>query len=155
MARARTPLDQRILTAHRREGECWIWTGAVGRDGYGVMTVGRRQMRAHRASYQAFNGDPVGKLVCHKCDRPLCVNPAHLFLGMPCDNTRDMIAKGRAAPVRTDDAHHATKISHGQREAIRKARAEGATLAALAERYGVVFQTISAICRGESSYGAA
>lgn len=155
MAPRRTPVKDRILSRHRREGDCWIWTGAVGKDGYGVIGVGRKQFRAHRAAYEAFNGSPDGKLVCHSCDRPLCVNPDHLFLGTPRDNTRDMIAKGRAPAPRRNTAHHATKITHKDRAVIRQARAAGESLSALAERHGVVFQTISAICRGEASYGAA
>lgn len=53
-------------------------------------------MGAHRAFYELFNSPiPGGLHVCHRCDTPLCVNPAHLFLGTRSDNTQDAIKKGR------------------------------------------------------------
>lgn len=154
MARARR--DPRDVLADNvlPDGDCLIWTGAATRDGYGVLTIGRRQFRAHRIAYEAAHGEQAdGRLVCHRCDRPRCVAPSHLFLGSAAENTQDMIAKGRAGIVRGLD-HPACKISPQQRDQIRADRARGVSLASLADAHGVVFQTISAICRREASYGA-
>lgn len=74
---------------------CWLWTGAVGSTGYGHLKVERRVRTASRLSYEMFKGDPTGFHVCHSCDTPVCVNPAHLWLGTDLDNGHDMDRKGR------------------------------------------------------------
>lgn len=156
MAPPRQCPKQRILDRHEKVDGCWIWTGAVHRDGYGVMGVGRgTQKRAHRVSYEQFVGPiPDGMLICHRCDTPLCVNPAHLFAGTPQDNTRDMCAKGRKGVV-TDTAHPNTKVSHAQRAEIRALRARGLKLTEIGDRYGISFQIVSAICNRSGNYAAA
>lgn len=89
---------------------CWIWTGAWNQAGYG--RVGPRRYPglprkesplAHRMFYEHHIGPiPAGMLVMHKCDTPLCVNPAHLTIGTNADNAADKIAKGRARTCRAD-----------------------------------------------------
>ena len=77
--------------------KCWYWK-ASGTDngGYGRGSLYKKQMSAHRISYQLFYGDLSNDLVvCHKCDHPSCVNPTHLFQGTQRDNMRDMLNKGR------------------------------------------------------------
>jgi hypothetical protein len=76
---------------------CWLWTGAVGSDGYAKFWYKGTTTHAHRAAYELTHGainDPY-LLVCHRCDTPLCVRPDHLFLGTNQENTNDMIRKGR------------------------------------------------------------
>ena len=78
------------------ERGCLNWM-APSPDGYGRFKVSKRHgALAHRiAYYLAFGAfDPELK-VCHKCDNPSCLNPAHLFLGTQGDNLRDMTSKGR------------------------------------------------------------
>jgi hypothetical protein len=98
-------------------------------------------------------------LVCHHCDTPACVNPAHFFLGTHDDNMRDMAVKGRAGrgafwsgdanPSRLypekyrGEAHPRAKLTESTVREIRVRYASGGTtLRALAAEYGVSFGQI-------------
>lgn len=78
-------------------GECWEFTGSVNEDGYGTVRHNGRMVGAHRVAWETANGQPTPTdlQVCHHCDNPPCVNPAHLFLGTNRDNVIDRQAKGR------------------------------------------------------------
>jgi hypothetical protein len=57
---------------------CWLWTGAA-RSGYGAFWLDGRVVRAHRYVYELLRGSvPDGLVLDHLCERPSCVNPAHL-----------------------------------------------------------------------------
>lgn len=90
-----------ILTILQRaplnlETGCWEWTGTQDKDGYGKVKYNGKYWSVHRLMYSFICGNiPDVMFVCHKCDRPCCVNPNHLFLGTPKDNYDDMVAKGR------------------------------------------------------------
>jgi hypothetical protein len=88
----------------RKTKFCWIWQGGRTGSNYGELHRNNRPILAHRYSYELHYG-PItnGLWVLHHCDNPPCVNPSHLFLGTPKDNTQDMINKGRAAFMRK---HH-------------------------------------------------
>lgn len=83
---------------------CWEWIPSGLKAGYGQFRVLGEQL-AHRVSYILFRGDPGEMFVCHHCDNPKCVNPEHLFLGLPIDNSQDMVKKGRAT-------RHMCEITH-------------------------------------------
>jgi len=92
------PLLQRLLdNILVDDNGCWIWQLSKNNIGYGMMRDDKKMRTTHRVSYEEHNSVkiPSGMCVCHSCDNPLCVNPAHLFLGTRQQNTHDMIKKGR------------------------------------------------------------
>jgi hypothetical protein len=123
--------------------ECWEFSGPRNDKGYGVVHIRRdgrpSRMGAHRFSHIAARGDIQSStiMVCHRCDNPPCVNPAHLFLGTASENMLDSSRKGRIyRPL--GELHHANKLTATQILEIRQKYSTGAyKQAELAREYGV------------------
>lgn len=85
--------------------ECWDWKNALNASGYGHMQVRRtKEQIASRIAWILTNGPILNGLhVLHICDRSICCNPEHLFLGTHKDNMQDMANKKRGAQVKGQD----------------------------------------------------
>lgn len=119
---------------------CWPWSGKTDQNGYGVFYLGGGDYRAPRFAYEvAFDTALGDRFVCHRCDNPRCVNPAHLFLGTSQENTADRQAKGRHA---RGERQGKAKLTDASVREIRRALSEGATQTAVARRFGVTQATI-------------
>lgn len=123
--------------------DCWEWRGQ--RATYGLI---RRpeggSMGAHRASFILHHGPiPPGMIVMHSCDNPLCVNPAHLSIGTPKQNTADMDAKGRRviAYAKGEKSHLSVLNEH----AVRFIRSSDLTTADLARIFNLTDNAIRAV----------
>lgn len=158
--------EARFWSKVDKSGECWNWTSAKDRKGYGKFSIGssrkpdgsRRNsmVSAHRYSYEMhFGAIPKGEgfhgvCVLHRCDNPSCVRPEHLFLGTSKDNVHDMDKKGRRVTKAYRGENHANAVL--SEESVRTIHARyrqgGITQSALAEKYGVCLATINHIITG-------
>ena len=89
----------RELTSH---GECWRWTGAMMRNGYGQLGVGGKHFAAHRYCYEHYRGQiPPGLDLDHLCRNRWCVNPDHLEPVTRSENLKRGIKRGEHNRAKT------------------------------------------------------
>ncbi|MGC5820961.1 HNH endonuclease signature motif containing protein [Ralstonia pseudosolanacearum] len=126
--------------------ECWPWLASTKQGGYGkILGDNGRFLLAHRAAYQlAIGSIPENLVICHQCDNPNCVNPAHLFLGTQADNLRDMRAKGRGNPPK-GRRHPNARLND---EIVAQIRADTRSHRQLALEYGIGKSTVGMIKSG-------
>lgn len=146
--------DQRTYNTFRKyvrvlDNGCHEWTASLNIGGYGQLSVNRRRVTAHRWAYEYHNNVkvPDGVFCCHKCDNPKCVNPEHIFLGTPKENTNDMIAKGRkplGAKIRS------AKLNDLSVTVIMEALALGHGQSAIAKYFRVSISLISLVKLGKT-----
>ncbi|MEU1497334.1 HNH endonuclease signature motif containing protein [Streptomyces sp. NPDC005732] len=93
-AAPRKPADPeaRFWSKVAKTDDCWLWKAGTHRNGYGLFSVGKKVIYAHRFAYELLVGAIPGGLVldheCHNraadcaggdgCPHRRCVNPAHL-----------------------------------------------------------------------------
>lgn len=129
--------------------ECWPWTGSV-RKGRGRFHLRGAAVTAPRYAIELKTGSPVPpeKFACHHCDNPICVNPAHLYVGDALSNAQDMVRRGRSNRAR-GSSHPAAKIDEPMALAIREAySAGGVSMKDLAERFDTTRTTVQKVVTG-------
>jgi hypothetical protein len=95
MDRSKPYKEVRYLAEDRGfKSECWIWQlKTTTKTGYGVVRVGGKDLLAHRWHYEQVNGPiPVGLQIDHLCRVRDCVNPDHMQVVSPQENTRRSLA---------------------------------------------------------------
>ena len=128
---------------------CWLWTGFIRETGYGIACFNSKEYKVHRVSYFIERGCiPNDRLVLHRCDVRSCVNPAHLFLGTPKDNSQDAVRKGRN--TRLYGEHNGkTKLTRAEVLSIRRMCRSGQMYQkTVARLFGVSEATVSYIVNG-------
>lgn len=144
------PLPDRFWPKVVKAGpdDCWLWTGASDKDGYGfIKRKDGVQLRAHRVSFELDTGEEAGdSFICHSCDTPQCVNPAHLFRADPLVNMTDKVSKGRLVSS-PGEKNGAAILRDCEALVIKRSLERTAYLAAI---YGVSIATIQMIRSGRS-----
>ena len=125
---------------------CWEFHATNTVRGYGRVTYGGTENTgyAHRLSYQHYVGEiPDGKILRHRCDNRICINPNHLQLGTKRENSQDMVDRGRSLK---GERHHKSKLTEQDVRDIRDEYAKGVlTQRMIGETYGVSDAQISHI----------
>lgn len=181
MGRPRASVDDRFWPKvdMRRQDECWPWTGNRTRAGYGRFRDAEsgKSVPAHRVSLQLHGVVfAPGDFVCHRCDNPPCVNPAHLYVGDHASNMRDRRERQReargpalvAAMLNTratgerhgsrthpeqsprGERHGMAKLSTDAMVTARSLRNAGLSYSEIGRRLGVAQTTVSRALRGKS-----
>ena len=125
---------------------CWLWQGAIFKtSGYGQFNNRALQKcptTAHRASWEIHNGPiPEGKMVLHKCDIRLCVNPEHLYTGNNSDNMIDRSKRGYV---------HQMRLNVDKVREMRQLRQQGWSWRKLAAKYDVHMNAIREATLGKT-----
>lgn len=86
MKNAPKPLDnipfevlRSVICKTKRDGDCWIFTGAKTPKGYGKINILGKDYGAHRVIFSALKRHlEANEYVHHTCFNTSCVNPDHL-----------------------------------------------------------------------------
>jgi HNH endonuclease len=129
------------------EDQCWVWTG-TRRSNYGVVWWQYQSEGVHRVAYRAFVGDiPPGMWVLHHCDKPLCINPSHIYLGTPQDNSNDMVERGRNL---TGEIHPFAVLDDQDVVEVLRMLQEGKSQVKIAEQFWVRPSAVHKIAHGQT-----
>lgn len=132
-----------ILKKTKNVNGCFLWQGAVDKDGYPKSTYrfsdGSYEYRTHRALMRKLGYDTTGKTVVSSCGNVLCLNPDHISLG-----TQQQAIKNRSKRGNTIKGSKMFNTFLTEDDILEMAedRARGFTYKELAAMYG--YSTASA-----------
>lgn len=118
MSRWNQTIAERFWSKVERRGpaDCWPWLASKQGE-YGQFYLKGRPIKASRACWYVEHRRMPKLHVLHTCDNPICVNPKHLYLGTPAQNTADKITRDRQPHgVR----HYKAKLTPGVVRSIRR-----------------------------------
>lgn len=109
----------RFFSKVNKTEECWLWSGATLKKGYGHTYADGAYYLAHRISFVIAGGTlEPGDLVLHRCDVPNCVRPDHLYKGNKSRNALDAYERGLAV----SNNKLKTSCEHGHKFDVKNTR---------------------------------
>ena len=143
-------IDRRAASDDGEGCVLWPW-GTIGA-GYGTIRAYRRMTLVTHLVLELSGSrrppEPNGDAL-HSCDTPLCCNRRHLSWGSDADNGRQKAERGRGRS-REGVEHHNAKLTPDRVREMRRLLAEGATLAACGNLFGVSKPIVARIRDGHA-----
>lgn len=97
---------ERLWSYVTKSDGCWTWTGSIRADGYGVISINDRMVRAHRLTYETMVGPiPEGLTLDHLCRNRACVRPDHLEPVTRSENLRRGDIRWRTRETHCKNGH--------------------------------------------------
>lgn len=135
---------ERFLERVDKTDSCWLWRGAIGKNGYGYVGIdGRKVISTHQFMYMVVLGKTLlpGFQLRHTCDVRHCVRPDHLMVGTQKDNIADAMSRKRHVLA----GFVKKKLDEEKIAQIRLMFLDGMRNAEIARRFGVSNSLISLI----------
>ena len=104
---------EKFLSKIMAADECWNWSGYVCKThGYGFFCMGGKNFRAHRVSYELFNGETNKQFfIDHICRNRKCVNPDHLREVDPRINAVENSLSGAVKNMKKTHCHNGHELT--------------------------------------------
>jgi hypothetical protein len=84
-----------LASTELTDSGCAIWTRQVDRDRYPRVSLGQKRLPVHRLMAEMLHGDLDHMPVHHKCGNRQCIQPSHLQVVTPAENTAEMLERRR------------------------------------------------------------
>jgi hypothetical protein len=130
-------LEQLLTKGTKTSNGCIEWDGYKCPEGYGVLSVQGKKVKAHRLAATLAYGQPQkNHRALHSCDNRPCINPEHLRWGTAKENYQDMIDRNRTNYA-SGERHGKTKLTNADVLQIRELGKQGVSQTEIAKRYNM------------------
>lgn len=131
------------------DGPCRLWKCFKDRDGYGQISVAKKNRFTHRVCFEVTHNVelPSDIMVRHLCANRSCTNPDHLAIGTAQDNANDKVKAGRAV---TGEKHHAAKISKETALGIAEEIKNGMRVSEISKKFNCSWALVNSVKTGAS-----